>query len=150
MEFNCLKARATSRRQFTFYHQVPRDSWYSLYWPGKDESQCWPWSHPVILNTGPLDLESSTLTTRPLLHEGWRSNSSFSFLYKTNFHWMQLQHSFQNVPKIPPVTPQSAIFGFTDPKVNYHLINHILLIFKFIYLNYVYKTRENGSLNLKV
>ena len=29
MGFNCLKARATSRRQFTFYHQVPRNSWIS-------------------------------------------------------------------------------------------------------------------------
>ena len=26
-------------------------------------------SHPVILNTGPLDLKSSTLTTRPLLYK---------------------------------------------------------------------------------
>ena len=44
---------------------------------------------------------------------------------------------------IPLVTPQRAIFGFIDHKVNHHLINHI-----FIY--YVYKTRENGSLDLKV
>ena len=29
MGFNCLKATATSRRQFTFYHSVPRNSWYS-------------------------------------------------------------------------------------------------------------------------
>ena len=27
-----------------------------------------PWSHPVVLKTGPLDWESSALTTRPLLH----------------------------------------------------------------------------------
>ena len=27
------------------------------------------WSHPVVLNTGPLDWESSTLTTRPLNHQ---------------------------------------------------------------------------------
>ena len=27
MGFNCLKATATSRRQFTFYHSVPRNSW---------------------------------------------------------------------------------------------------------------------------
>ena len=59
---------------------------------------------------------------------------------------MQLQHSFQNVLIIPPITPQRAIFGFIDSKVNYHLINHILLIFKY----YVYETRENGSLDLKV
>ena len=65
---------------------------------------------------------------------------------KTNFLWTKLQHSFQNVLLNPPITPQSAIFGFNDHKVNYHLINHILLIFKC----FVYKNRENGSLNLKV
>ena len=65
---------------------------------------------------------------------------------KANFLWMQLQHSFQNVLIIPPITPQSAIFGFVNHEVNYHLINHILLIFKY----YIYKTRENGSLDLKV
>ena len=41
---------------------------------------------------------------------------------------------------------QSAIFGFTDHKINYSLLNHILLIFKY----YGYKTGENGSLGLKV
>ena len=56
---------------------------------------------------------------------------------KTNFPRMQLKHSFQNALIIPPITPQSAIFGFTDQKVIYHLINHILLIFQY----YVYKTR---------
>ena len=65
---------------------------------------------------------------------------------KKNFLWTQLQHSFQKVLIIPPITPKSTIFGFTDYKVNYHLINHILIIFKY----YVYKTRENGSLDLKV
>ena len=61
--------RATSRRQFTFYQSVPRNSWYSFYRPQKDEKLSRPWSHPVVLNTGPLDWESSTLTTRPLLHK---------------------------------------------------------------------------------
>ena len=28
----------------------------------------WPWSHPVVLNTQPLDWESSTLTNGSLLH----------------------------------------------------------------------------------
>ena len=72
MRFNCLKATATSRRQFTFYHSVPRNSWYSFYRPWKDERLSRPWSHPVALNTGPLDWESSTLTTWPLLHK-WQS-----------------------------------------------------------------------------
>ena len=41
--------------------------WYSLYRPRKDERLSRPWSHPVVLSTGPLDWESSALTTRPLL-----------------------------------------------------------------------------------
>ena len=67
MGFNCLKATATSKRQFTFYHSVPRNSWYSFYRPRKDERLSRTWSHPVVLNTGLLDWESSVLTTRPLL-----------------------------------------------------------------------------------
>ena len=67
--FNCLKATATSRRQFTFYLSVPRNPWYSFYRPRKDERLSRPWSHPVVLNTGSLDWESSALTTWPLLHK---------------------------------------------------------------------------------
>ena len=63
-----------------------------------------------------------------------------------NFLWTQLQISFQNVLIIPPVTPHSTIFGFTDHKVNHNLINQILFMLKY----YVYDTRENGSLDLKV
>ena len=74
MGFNCLKAKATLRRQFTFYHQVHRNSWYSFYRPLKDERLIRPWSHPVVLNTGPLDWESSILTTRSLLHVNRMSN----------------------------------------------------------------------------
>ena len=55
MRFNCLKAAATSRRQFTFYHSVLRNSWYSFYRPWKDERLSRPWSHPVVLITGPRD-----------------------------------------------------------------------------------------------
>ena len=67
MGFNCLKATATSRRQFTFYHLVPRNSWYSFYRTRKDERLSRPCNNPVVFNTGPLDWESSALTTRPLL-----------------------------------------------------------------------------------
>ena len=67
MGFNCPKARATSRRQFTFYHSVPKNSQYSFYRPWKDERLSRPWSHLVVLNTGLLDCESSTLITWPLL-----------------------------------------------------------------------------------
>ena len=68
MGFNYLKVTATSRRKFTFYHSVPRNSWYSFFRPRKDERLSRPWSHPVVSSTRPLDWHSSPLTTRPLLH----------------------------------------------------------------------------------
>ena len=58
---------ATTIRQFTFYHSVLRSSWYSFNRPQKDERPSWSWSFLVVLNPGPLDWESSALTTRPLL-----------------------------------------------------------------------------------
>ena len=66
--------RATTRRQFIFHHEVPRNSWYSFDRPRKDEKLCRTWSHLVSLNMGPLFWESSTLTTRPLFLE-WRECS---------------------------------------------------------------------------
>ena len=65
---------------------------------------------------------------------------------KSNFLWVLFQHFFQIILIIPPIAPLSNIFGFTDHKENYNLINHVLLIFK----HYVCKTRENGSLDFKV
>ena len=59
--FNCLKEAVY------ILPLVPRNSWYSFYQLQKDERVSWPWSHPVVLNTGPLAWESSTLTTRSLL-----------------------------------------------------------------------------------
>ena len=35
---------------------------------GKIKAVSRPWSRPVVLNSGSLDWEFSTLTTRPLLH----------------------------------------------------------------------------------
>ena len=61
--------RATTRRKFTFYHSVPRSFMYSTDRTRKDERLCRPCSHPVVLNRGPLDWESSTLNTRSWLHE---------------------------------------------------------------------------------
>ena len=60
--------RATTRRQFTFYHSIPRNSQHSFnrHWIEKRLSQSWSYQ-VVVLNMGPLDWESSTFTTRPLL-----------------------------------------------------------------------------------
>ena len=55
--------RATTRRQFTFYHSVPRSSWYLINSPRKDKRMNWPWSHPAVLNQGLLHWEASALTT---------------------------------------------------------------------------------------
>ena len=75
MGFNCLEATVTSGRQFTFYHSVLRKSLYSFYRPRKDERLSQPWSHPVVLNTRPLDWESSALTTRPL--KGYQKRNNY-------------------------------------------------------------------------
>ena len=56
--------RATTRRQFTFYHSVTRSSWYSFNQSRKDERLSSLRSHSVVLSPEHLDLESSTLTTR--------------------------------------------------------------------------------------
>ena len=76
--FNCLKATAISRRKFTCYHSVASNSRYSFYQPRKDERLSRPRSHPVDLNTGPLDWESSALTTSPLCYTSWKSQDQKS------------------------------------------------------------------------
>ena len=56
MGFNCLKATETLQGgSLLFYHEVPRNFWYSFDRPRKDERLSRPWSHLVVLNTGPLD-----------------------------------------------------------------------------------------------
>ena len=77
MGFNCLKARATSGKQFIFYHYDPTNSWYSLYRPQEDKRLSWSWSYPVVLNTGPLDWESSTII------KGWQIPNAEQLLYQT-------------------------------------------------------------------
>ena len=51
--------RATTRRQFTFYHQVSWMSWYSFDRNQIDERLSQFWSPPVVLNLGLLYPESS-------------------------------------------------------------------------------------------
>ena len=55
--------RAIARRQFTFYHQVLRSFQHSFHKAQKDERLSRSWSHPVVLNPGPLR-KSNALTTR--------------------------------------------------------------------------------------
>ena len=53
----------------------------------------WPWGHPVVLNKGPLDWESSTLATRPLFKGGrivrqtTKANMEGCFSFTCCFSW---------------------------------------------------------------
>ena len=54
-----------------FTTQFLRGLWCSFDRPLKDERLSRPWSHPVVLNPGPLDRESresNAVTNGPLLH----------------------------------------------------------------------------------
>ena len=87
MGSNCLKAKATSRRQFSFTSKVPENPGIPFCWPRKDKKLSHPWSHPVVLSMGPLDWESRALTTRPLLLISFYiSRYHFSQSFRTSFN----------------------------------------------------------------
>ena len=72
--------KATTRRQFTFYHLVPRNSWYSFDWPRKDEwSQ--PWKYNGQVSTVVTKLTKSDLQSLPF----------FVFIFKIRFNGMQIK-----------------------------------------------------------
>ena len=58
--------KATTRRQFTCYHYVPRISSYSFDQPRKNERISQPWSFPKV--SGPWTGEASALSAVPLAH----------------------------------------------------------------------------------
>ena len=69
-----------------------RNPWYLFYRPRKDERLIRPWRHPVVLNTGPLDWESSVFPLRTILLHLIRklpSNDSFSKFMKNAFYFIE-------------------------------------------------------------
>ena len=59
--------------------------------------------------------------------------------------WLQLNRHFHSDLKFPELTPQTAIVGiFNDSVSNIHLVNHILLLFKF----FICKARNKHRLNI--
>ena len=56
---------AFSRRKFTFYLKVPRNSWYSPDLPSEDERLSRPWSRPVVWT---WDLWIGSPVPQPLGH----------------------------------------------------------------------------------
>ena len=61
------------RANHKYHLVVSRSSWYSFSQPQKDERVSLLWSHAAVWNPGPLDWESNTLTTRPLLIQTYPS-----------------------------------------------------------------------------
>ena len=72
-EFYNLKGTEPLRGDSLFFIiQFPRvlmSSWYWICRPRRDERPSWPWSHPVVLNLGPLDWQSSALNIKPLFYK---------------------------------------------------------------------------------
>ena len=72
---DCLTA---SRRQFNFYHYVPRNPWYSIYGPRKDErlnrswSQCFWTREPWIANPALWPLRKKTESQSQTLLTVWK------------------------------------------------------------------------------
>ena len=104
---------------------MPRNSWYSFDRPRKNERLCQPWSHTVVLDTGPLDLEPGALTTRPLLHclvaltfirtsNIWSSKDNF--LYNISILLFILLKNHINLEQASPV--KNVIFS-SDFKHSY-------------------------------
>ena len=101
--------RGTMRRQFTFYYQVPRNSWYSF-----DQT----WSHPVVLNSSTMDWESSTFTTK--------HSCAFFFFYI---------FIFQIIPCISHMPFFVALFVFLIINFLNYFIIIIIILFIIIFLN---------------
>ena len=78
----------------TTFPEVPGTHFIDL----RDERLSRPCSHPVVLNTGPLDWESCALTTRPLLHglAIAQMGCFYAFRY-TNYKVYSIPSSWQEV-----------------------------------------------------
>ena len=60
--------------------------------------------------------------------------------------WERLRRKFQNDFILPLLIPQTVILGlYNEANDNYNLLDHILLIFKYIYIS-----REKRTLNIDI
>ena len=67
MGFNCLKATEPLQVHSLYFSPLSSQKFLILiHQPLKGERLSQPWSHPVVLNMGSLNWESSVLTTRSL------------------------------------------------------------------------------------
>ena len=64
----------------------------------------------------------------------------FAICTKTNILWTNIKEFFNGNLKLPSLTPQSAMFRFSDVDQDIFLVlNHILLLFK----HFIYISRES-------
>ena len=82
-----------------FYHQVPRKFWYSFDRTLKDKRLSQTWSNPVVLNTGPQDWESSTLTTIAIPFKIWK-NSDIFYIFFNKLDFLIISHKAIFLSKI--------------------------------------------------
>ena len=85
-------------------------------------------------------LHLSGITESPLCSYCNTSNETPIHLFcecnSTKSLWQQLNRHFHSDLKFPELTPQTAILGiFNDSVSNIHLMNHILLLFNYIFTN---------------
>ena len=83
--------RATTTKQFTFYHLVHRNFWYSFDRPRKEEKAESTLEPPSSFEHRTLDWESSTLTTRPYFTPF--SSVPFDDLQQLNDRWVPTMFS---------------------------------------------------------
>ena len=60
---------------------------------------------------------------------------------KTRYLWNILRQNLLPNMNIPFLTPQSAICGLYSLKENFHIVNHLLILYKY----FIYNARDNGK-----
>ena len=111
MGFSCLKARVTLRMHFTFYHYVPRISWYSFYRPQKDEKLSRPWSHPVVLNMGSPGLGIQHLNHYPIAPTTEITNKWFETHLRYRQQYVSINGYNSECASMLIGVPQGSVLG---------------------------------------
>ena len=102
-----------------FTIQFPRNFWYSFDPPQNDERLSRHLNHPVVLNTGSLDWESSALSTRPLLHKIKLNISSATLRHLFPFHRLIATDWHQEEPL------GNSVFGVPNQLFTQHIYPEI-------------------------
>ena len=97
MGFNCHKATELLKGDSLLF--TTKNSCYSFDRPQRDGRQSRSLSHPMVLNPGPLALESSSLTTRSLLHK-----KPLKSQHKINFENVKHVQSYESCTRRKLIT----------------------------------------------